>query len=601
MKSIVIALVALGLAGPLCAAEKVPPPGLIRGVMTDNVKSLTDLGANCGMLWGPPGKPAVWDTLAEAKIYAMLASLGPEKTEFFELDGKKRVRMTTPYCWSNDFGSWWVEHVAEAAAKKYPAACNVTPDEFQWNNGIIPYLFHVSEPVGTKFYCDCEKCKAAVGGKLPNITASRFLDGSPESRAYVEYRYKAVAKAMQATLDAAKKADPDFVSWYDLNLKEVMNYERYPSGIALDMLPQADLLLATCFQTSCDRRGDETRFLPAITTKYLLAARPRLGAVPALAATVYRYDEKQQWTEDYYWRPAVEEQLPKAALESIKKDLAPYKMADDEVILPSLSCLAHGAKGVMFFGEDNKEALKKLFALMAKLEKPLEGAQVPGEVVVLVSRILEDDWMLSHPPKVGAHEDLTNAMVQSGCWAQPADRIAWEFSKTYEGSIGFRSTQNVMSGLIKLGIPFRVQFAESPNVGAPEPAKAVIIPFGNSISPVAVKLVGEGPRRGKLIAMTLLDGDPNYRKLPEVIGDVFDVHATCASEDVERAWLKIADGGVALFLINWSKEPQNVNVSLPGKAKATMLDLAGGSTEIAPACVASVPAREARVILQSGR
>ena len=631
-KWIAVAMLAvLALAFESQAAEKVPPPGLYRGVMTDDIRTLTFVRANCCLLWGPPGKPAVWDTLAEEKIYPLMASLGGDNKAFFELDGKKRVKMTTPYCWSNDFGAWWVQHVAEGAAKKYPAMCCVTPDEFQWNNGILPYLFHVPQPVGTKFYCECDKCKAAVG-KLPAITASRFLDDSPESRAFIRYRYEATAKAMKDSLDAAKKADPEFLSCFDLNLKEVMNYERYPAGIALDMLPQADVLLATCFQTSCDRRGDETRFIPAITTKHLLAARPRIGALPCLAATVYDYRKKQDWTQDYYWRKEVEAQLPQPAIDSIRKDLAPYELRDDEVVLPSISCLAHGAKGVMYFGEDARDGVKKVFALMAKLEKPLEGATVPGEVIVLVSRTSEDEWMLSHAPKVGPHDDLTDAMVQSGCWAQPADRIAWEFTKDAECSQGLRSSQSVMQALIRQGIPFRMCFVETLEEADVAQAKRIFVPFCSHLSDKAAALLSEDSARKKELVFEhrgefneagVKRAAPVFEKtrafspveawkyfgmaglrkdLPEILGvnDVFDVHAACPSEDVERAWLKTADGGVALFLINWSDKEQTVIVRLPGAAKAALLDLTGKSSEVPPICAVHVNPRDARVLLQPG-
>ena len=584
------------------SADRVPPPGLIRGVMTDDVKALTELGANSCMLWGPPGKPEVWDKLAEAKLFVLLASLGPEKKEFFQLEGKKRVRMTTPYCWSNEFGAWWIQHVAEGAAKKYPAVCFVTPDEFAWNNGVIPYLFHVPQPVGTKFYCDCEKCRQALSeskgrtvvGKLPNITASRFLDDSPESRAFIRYRYEATAKAMKSVLDAAKKADPEFLSCFDLNLKEVMNYERYPSGIALDMLPQADILLATCFQTSCDRRGDETRFIPALTTNHLLAAHPRIGALPCLAATVYKYAEKFDWTQEYYWRKEIEDLLPAPVLESIRKDLAPYKLTDDEVILPALSAIAHGAKGIMFFGDEKRDALKKLFALMAKLDKPLAGATVPGEVVVLVSRTSEDEWMLAHAPKAGSRADLTDAMVQSGCWAQPADRIAWEFSKDAPHSQGVRSTQATMQALIRLGMPFRIHFAENAGADDLRSARVVVETFAVG----AAQTVRKAP--GQRVVAFGPDKLPTVEALRDAVGNALPIRATCESEDVERAWLNLADGGVALFLINWSDKAQSVQVRLPGAAKASMLDTNGGTSAIDPTSAVEVPARDARVILQSG-
>jgi hypothetical protein len=284
----------------------------------------------------------------------------------------------------------------------------------------------------------------------------------------------------------------------------------------------------------------------------------------------------------------------------------------------------------MFFGDEKKDALRRLFALMEKIEKPLAGATVPGEVVVLVSRISEDEWMLAHAPKVGPRADLTDAMVQSGCWAQPADRIAWEFSKNAECSQGLRSTQATMQALIRLGIPFRMQFVESLKPAGLAGAKAVIIPFCTHISKSAAAVLmdtevgrkeivfahlgefsGAGGARGMPAfggphkadfegeASDVLRDAAGRKRLAEAIGDVFDVHATCESEEIERTWLRLADGGVALFLINWSDKPQTVQVSLPGGAKATLLDTSGGSLVLAPKFTVEVPGLDARIIIQT--
>jgi hypothetical protein len=611
-------------------AERVVASGLIRGVMTSDLKTLTYVGANSCLLWGAPTEPDGWEQLGRAKQFVLLNSLGPVKQGFFDLEAGKPVRMTTPYCWSNEFGAWWIEHMAQGAAKKYPAVVCVTPDEVAWNNGIVPYLFNVPQPVGTKFYCDCQRCAAGAGG-LPAITASRFLDDTEASRRFIRYRYRAFADAMKTSLDAARKADPSFLSYYCLNLKEVMSLERYPSGIALDMLPETDILMATGFQTSCDRRGEETRFIPALTTKHLLAARPRIGALPCLAATVYDYRRKFDWTEAYYWREEIEELLPAPVLDAIRQDLAPYKLTDDEIILPALSAIAHGAKGVMFFGDEQRDALKRLFLLMERLQEPLTGATVPNEVVVLCSRTSEDDWMLEHAPKAGSRADLTDAMVQSGCWAQPAGRIAWEFSKNGDHSQGLRSTQAVMQALVRLGIPFRMHFAENLRPEDVNRAKVVVVPFCTHISSRSAAVLSEPPLERKVIvfahsgqmdedgnrrAKPAIDGMParfvsfdgeasdvlrdaaGRKKLADAVGGVFDVQAQCASEDVERVWLRLADGGVAVFLINWSDKVRTVQVRLPGTAKATRLGTSGTSSEINVSSTTEVAPRDAQVIIQ---
>jgi hypothetical protein len=612
------AAVGLVFARGVLHAAELNPPGLIRGVMTDDVKVLQEVGANSCLLWGPPGKPEAWDRLTQAGQFIFLCGLGEPKKEFFDFEGKKRVQMRVPFCYSNDWGKWWVEQVAGAAAKHYPAICLTTTDECAWNNGHIAYLFGVRQPVGTKFYCDCDKCREAVG-TLPEITASRFLSPSPlggegrvrdDARRYIRYRYQAVADTLKAALEQARKNDPAFLSFFCLNLREVMAQERYPYGIALDMLPQTDVLLATSFQTSVDRRGEETRFIPAMTVKHLLAGRPRLGAVPCLAATVYDYRQKFDWTEAYYWRKEVEDLLPTPALASIAKDLEPYTLRDDEVILPAISCIAHGARGVMFFGDEKREALKKLFTRMADLEKRLAGATVPGEVVVLCSRQSEDEWMLSHAPKAGSRADLSDAMMQDGCWAQPSDRIAWEYNKDAPHSQGFRSTSATMEALIRLGIPFRLHFVENLTPADLAQAKVVVVPFCTHIADASAAILKDFAARGKVIAFAhrgefdetgkrrgkpaidagavFFDGeasealkDPAGRKkLAEAMGDLFDVHPTCDSESVERTWLKLPDGRVAVFLINWNEKEATVKLGLPGGDPVVTVDVPGRGTAV---------------------
>jgi hypothetical protein len=76
------------------------------------------------------------------------------------------------------------------------------------------------------------------------------------------------------------------------------------------------------------------------------------------------------------------------------------------------------------------------------------------------------------------------------------------------------------------------------------------------------------------------------------------VQAQCASEDVERVWLRLADGGVAVFLINWSDKVRTVQVRLPGTAKATRLGTSGTSSEINVSSTTEVAPRDAQVIIQ---
>jgi len=293
---------------PCAACFAAEVPGLVRCVMSSDVRLLKETGANSCLLWGVP-RASKWDQLSRAGIFAFLNGLERPPERFFEHEGKKRVKMKVPYCYSGEWGRWWVEHVERGAAKGHPGMVNIVPDEFAWTNGHVPYSFNVRLPVGTPFYCDCPDCRR-VAGKLPSVTASRFLEDSAGARDYIRYRYEAVARVLRESLSRAKRADPSFLSYYTLNLREVQALERYPYGVALDMLPPPDIMIATCFQTSVDRRGGDTRFEHAETVKRLLAARPRLGAMAVLAATVYDYREVHSWTEAYRWRAEVEDLLP---------------------------------------------------------------------------------------------------------------------------------------------------------------------------------------------------------------------------------------------------------------------------------------------------
>ena len=93
------------------------------------------------------------------------------------------------------------------------------------------------------------------------------------------------------------------------------------------------------------------------------------------------------------------------------------------------------------------------------------------------------------------------------------------------------------------------------------------------------------------------------RKLAEAIGAPGAVTATSpAGEDMERAWLALADGGVAVFCINWGDRPARVEVRLPrGGAGASVLDVSGRSAPLGRDDPIEVPGRDARIVLMPGR
>jgi len=616
------------LADELSTPGRVVPPGLVRGLMTDDLKVLREVGANSCLLWGPPATVKAWDQFANAKQFVFVSGFSSPPKDFFEYENQKPVQMRQPYCYAGQWGQWWITNIVTAAKKNYPAAYCVTPDEMAWNNGVVPYLFGVKQPVGAHFYCDCEQCRQGAGN-LPVITASRFLPDSEAARRYIRYRYQALAETLKESLAKAYEVNSTFFSYYMLNLHDVMSLERYPAGVALDRLPTADLLLATCFQNSVDCRGEESRFMQPMTVKHLLAARPRFGVVPCLTATAYDFRENFQWTESYYWRKEVEELLPESVRNAILPDLQPRPLRDDEVILPALSCLGNGARGVMFFGDNQRAALKQLFTVLATLEKRLAGASVPSEVVVLCSRQSEDEWMLSHPPVVGSRADLTDAMVQVGNWAQPADRIAWEFSHAAPHAAGFRASRAVLETLLRLGIPFRLQFIEKLMPDDLAEAKVVIIPFCTHLSDKQAAILRSASLHRKLIifahrgefdennkrrespalaanigitffeteAETMLQDHKSQQQFRAAMGDIFRIRLECDSDTLERTWLALPRGGTAAFLINWSNSTTPVKVNLPGVTHATVLDSTGNAADITLPAVVGVAGRTANIIL----
>ncbi len=605
-----------------CLAAEVP--GFVQCVMSSDVKLLKDTGANSCLLWGVP-REEKWDEISRAGVFVFLNGLERPPREFFEYEGKKRVRMKIPYCYSGEWGKWWVGHVERGAVKDYPAAVNVVPDEFAWTNGHVPYSFNVRLPVGTPFYCGCPDCKGGAGG-LPEITASRFLRDSPEARRYVQYRYETVARVLRESHERARRANPSFLSYYTLNLREVQALERYPYGVALDMLPPADMMIATSFQTTVDRRGKDTRFDHAETVKRLLAARPRLGAMCVLAATVYDYKKAHSWTEAYHWREEVEKLLPAKLVSAMRKELELYKLREDEIILPALSCVAHGSKGVMFFGGEGKAALKKLFSFLAKIEKDLARTKVPGKIVLLCSRTSEDAWMLSHAPKVGPRADYSDAMMQVGCWAQPSNRIAWAFNKSARHALGFRSTKAAFQALVKLGVPFRMHFVENLRSADLADSEVAVVPFCTQISEKKARILREFAAKKRLIvfahrgersekaraekvfegrtvtffkgeACDVLADERGRKRLLKAIRWPFELKVRGGSEDVERAWLGLPRGCKMLFLINWGAAPEKLKIDFARRGKVTLLDLSGAEKEGASRLSVELPARDARVLV----
>jgi hypothetical protein len=586
-----------------------PAAQLIRGLMTDDLAVLQETGANSCLLWSAPKSADKLKALGDRLIF--INSLGVPPKEFFKMEGKVRTGLNTPFCYAGDWGEWWRKHVVDAAQNHLPVVCNTTTDECAWNNGHIPYLFGVPLPQGHPFYCTCSACEKSFG-EPPPATASRFLPNNDASRRFIEWRYRTVSERLKGTLDAARTAAPDFSSYFVLNLRELFALERYPYGVALDQLPQADYLVATCFQNSVDRRGNWTRLMQPLTAKYLQAARPRQGAVPAIAAMAYNFSEVHEWTKAYHWRDQVERLLPEETLAAIRRDLPPVPLKNHEIVLTGLSCIAHGARGVMMFGDENRAAIKELFAMLARLDAPLAGAEVPPEVIVLCSRQSEDEWMLTHAPVISSNDDLTDSMLQVGCWAQPANRIAWEFNKNRTHSNGFRSTLAATTALMMQGIPFRVHFAENLRTEDVRGAKVVVIPFCTHISDDTLKILRGIPdarlvafgHKGELnekgqhrfkAAFDTLESVKFYKKeaaeelwsergrknFAESIRKFLELKVTCDDENLERSWLRSKSGGV-LFLLNWSANATAVEYEIPNARTAAILDGQGGNVGAVP-------------------
>ena len=623
MKLIVVIILFVPCA--LCFAVELP--GVIRCVTTDNTILLKEIGANSCLVWGIPNE-AKWRELTSQGIFVFLNGLERPPKEFFEWEGKKRVGMKIPYCYSGEWGKWWVEHVERGAQQKFPAIVNVVPDEFAWCNGHVPYTFNLRLPVGSVFYCSCAECRKRCG-TLPELTASRFLKDTPEARRYLQYRYETTVAVIRESLDRARRADPSFLSYYTMNLREVNALERYPYGIALDTLPSPDLMIATAFQTSVDRRGDETRFYHAETVKYLLAARPKEGALAVLAATLYDYTKNYEWTEAYRWRDEVEALLPEPVVKTVRKEMAPYELDKASVILPAVSCIAHGARGVAFFGDEKKEALRELFTFLGRIEPELFGSRVPGKVVVICSRVSEDAWMLRHAPETDSRGDFSDAMMLSGCWAQPANRLAWEFNKSQLHSLGFRSTKAVVHSLMRSGIPFRLHFLENLRTSDLDEADVVVMPFCTHVSEEKARILREYAGRGKLIAFghrgeydengtrlqepvlngrravffreeacEMLSSPRAARRLADAVGRPFDVRVRGGGPELEAAWLELKDGGRALFLINWGAEREKISFDFTRAGSVTAHDVSGGQETLATGRGAlEIPARTAKAVI----
>lgn len=502
----VATLAALLAHGPAWAEQQ---QRIYRGLSAGQA-DVEEMHLNCVFHWGLPavtdkafpGTLSLLEKFRDKGITVFVNAAFPYAAEpRFYAPGKVGSQMGLDYDFLGPYGDIWNERYAEAAARNAPAVINLTSDEITWNNAHIGYTFYGLKGVGDElpYYCDSESCRAEFkkrsGLEFPKLGPSRLLkSNTPVHRQFILFRYRALAESLARFQETARKAHPDFQSSLMLNLAPVMGLERYPSGVALDMLGETftpDFLMSTVFHLGEDYRGDETHYLAAETAKHLAASNPGSKVIPFTAA--------KKWGESFNMGrelrrspPGVVGRIPYNSI---------YRPA--EIAGINLSAVGHGADGVCMFGNAGsldsrvKRAVQRSFLALEKAEAWLAGSQPPSDILVLYSRAGEDFYGLAHEnPDLDAVADGSMALREMGGWVQPCNALTAFLGRTSDQTLGFRAHKAAIHFLFRNALPFRMHYLDNLKEEELEGARLILLPFAHALSHEALKLLQGAVDRG---------------------------------------------------------------------------------------------------------
>jgi hypothetical protein len=363
----------------------------------------------------------------------------------------------------------------------------VVPDEWTLDNGRVKdvYAKH-KDPAVAAFYqdlphfCDCPVCRRLFeerhGQPLPDLRAP-WNSADPVWARFAQFRYESTTAWIQRTVAAAKRINPSVVTDTMICVLPVCSDNRLSAGAAWDDIgvrTQLDCLQTDPYIQLHNYLGDSTHYYATETTLHLAAANWQRRAGVTLEACRLRETDRE-------------------------KDAV-------EVYGTALSCLVHGAREYFWWHFDYmlgrnafvspEEPFRRVAAfykVVQALEESVAGAAVPGEILVLYSRLSEDTW----------------------------DRLGKVNGNPKRGFIAHR---NVLYFLLRRGYPFRMTFLDNPDPARLQAARVVLVPFPAALKEAEVSLIETLAQGGRTVVimseLASLDelGQPQPPALARVFG-----------------------------------------------------------------------------------
>ncbi|MBI2192309.1 MAG: hypothetical protein HYU36_10025 [Planctomycetes bacterium] len=565
----------------LLSAAPAEPERLYRG-LSAGPEHVEDLHLNAVFHWGLPavGDPQFEavvqqiEKLREKGVTVFVNAAFPYTSEpRFYAEGKIGKQLAVPYDLLGRYADIWNERFAGVAARKVPAVINLASDEITWNNAHIGYTYYGLNGIDDSlpYYPDApplrDEFRRRTGLEFPSLGPSRLLQANtPAHRQFLLLRYRVFAEAMARIQETAKKSDPQFQSSLMLNLAPVMGLERYPSGVALDVLGEAvcpDFLFSTVFHLGEDYRGEETHYLAAETAKHLAAACPSARVIPFTAA--------KKWGESFN----MGRKLARAPQDTIGK--IPYNstLRPMDVTRISLSAVGHGADGVCMFGNAAsleprvRRAVRRAFLAIEKAEPWLAGSRTPPDIVLLYSRAGEDFYGLSHEDKsLDPVSDGSMALREMGGWVQPCNALTAFLGRAAPRTLGFRAHKAAITFLFRNAFPFRMHYLDNLREEELAGARLVLLPFAHSLSREAMALLEAARNRGvKFVFLgPLAEVDPQGEPYPEPLFKPW-------GQDLPAARGPIRTNGRIAFLPSLDDQQLARSAEVAIQLKTTLLEM----------------------------
>lgn len=455
-----------------------------------------------------------------------------------------------------DLQEKWANVLDEIVDRDIDGLC-VPPDEYWWP--VHMGLPGPDDPCTKKFReWFGQDPPPELGDQPAGYDRQPVLRDAPVGRDWIEYGYRAVTEIYAGWNERVKQRNPKVVRTNILQISHIASNRRTNVDYAqVGHATDWSSLMTDPYVSLHTRLKD--RFYVPETVKHLIAGTPNRRA---------------------------EVTLQNARLE--KRE--PVELRAVDVFGSAVSALANGAIGVYFFHYtylfDRKTAepapghhghTAHAFSLMRTLDRwDILQATVPGEVVLLHSRRSQDYAGLRASSALGNGYDAHEAACDL---------------------------------LFSEGYPFQLYYLEQADGWASLPdARAIIVPFGYALSDAEVaqleayaragkhilvlQRAGEADERGEpretpaLAALaeahpervTRIDGDlpfrqadPAYRRffydaLNGALGDHRLLTLERRGADVEVTALRLPEGGLLVFLINWESRPIafELGVNVPG-------------------------------------